>query len=59
MEKPISKIIFGVLFFVLAVAVAFFITSIVLSAIHNQPIVAEWQTWFGIIKPSQLQQTSI
>ena len=32
------------------IVLGFFIVSLVLSSVHGQDIVTEWQTWFGIAK---------
>lgn len=34
----------------IAIVVAFFVTSVVLADIHEVSLVTEWQTWFGIAK---------
>ncbi|MBP3431776.1 MAG: hypothetical protein J6K39_02860 [Clostridia bacterium] len=34
----------------LAVAVVFLVVSVILAHVHGVGLVAEWQSWFGIVK---------
>lgn len=42
--------IVSILCFILVAVVAFVITSLVMASVHNQSVVAEWQSWFGAAK---------
>ena len=35
---------------ILAIVVVFFVVSAVLAHFHDNTLVAEWQSWFGIVK---------
>lgn len=47
-----------VLCVLLTVVLSFFVASIVLAHIHDNTIVTEWQSWFGIVKNAVAQLPS-
>lgn len=47
-QDSIWKTIASVIMTFLLVAVIFVLVSLVLASTHNQSIIAEWQSWFGL-----------
>ena len=47
-QDSIWKTLGAVIMTFLIVAVVFVLVSLVLASTHNQSIVTEWQSWFGI-----------
>lgn len=47
-QDSIWKTIASVIMTFLLVVVIFVLVSLVLASIHNQSIVTEWQSWFGL-----------
>ncbi len=43
-------IFWSIIGFILVVAFAFIITSLIMASVHGLSLVAEWQSWFGIVK---------
>ena len=50
MNKKAKIAIVSILCFILVAAVAFLITSLVMASVHNQSVVTEWESWFGVAK---------
>lgn len=45
-----KTIFWSIVGFVIIVALVFIITSLIMASIHGVSLVAEWQSWFGIVK---------
>lgn len=45
-----KTIFWSIVGFVIIVALAFIITSLIMASVHGQSLVTEWQSWFGIVK---------
>lgn len=59
MSKKAKIAIVSILCFILVAAAAFVITSLVMASVHNQSVVAEWESWFGVAKETAKTGTEV